>query len=208
MISQASAVGTTTEKGALGGGEAGDAGRAMRADARRNYDRLVAAAKEVFSKYGGDASMEAIAKEAGVGVGTLYRHFPKRIDIVEAVYRTDVDQLVETAETAVAELEPWPALELWLNAFVRYAQGKKTFLNELREAFEKNPEFKLASRERIDRASDLVLRGAQDAGVVRTDIDGADLMQLMGPMCTSATLSEDQSHRLLAMVLDGLRRPA
>jgi AcrR family transcriptional regulator len=194
--------------GALVEGDAGDSGRAMRADARRNYDRLVAAAKEVFSKYGGDASMEAIAKEAGVGVGTLYRHFPKRINIVEAVYRTDVDQLVETAEEAVLELEPWPALAAWLNAFVVYAQSKKTFLNELREAFEKNPEFKVASRERINRAGDLVLRRAQAAGVARTDIDGADLMQLIGPMCTTATLSEDQSHRLLGMVLDGLRRPA
>ncbi len=180
----------------------------MRADARRNYDRLVTAAREVFSKCGGGASMEAIAREAGVGVGTLYRHFPKRIDIVEAVYRTDVDQLVGAAETAIAELEPWRALDVWLNAFVRYAQSKRTFLNELREAFEKNPEFKLASRERIDRAAELVVRGAQDAGVVRTDIDGADLMQLMGPMCTSATLSQDQSHRLLAMVLDGLHKAA
>jgi AcrR family transcriptional regulator len=152
--------------------------------------------------------MEAIAKEAGVGVGTLYRHFPKRIDIVEAVYRTDVDLLVETAERAAAEEEPWPAIVTWLNAFVRYAQGKRTFLNELREAFDKNPQLRVASRERVDRAADLVLRRAQDAGVVRTDIDGADLMQLMGPMCTNATLSEDQSHRLLAMILDGLHQPA
>ena len=209
MSGQSSTRGAVAEMGAPGESEAGDGGRrTMRADARRNYDRLVTAAREVFSKYGGDASMEAIAKQAGVGVGTLYRHFPRRIDIVEAVYRTDVDQLVSTAETAVSDLEPWPALELWLNAFVRYAQGKRTFLNELRQAFEKNPEFKLASRERIDRAAELVLRRAQDADVVRTDIDGADLMQLMGPMCTSATLSKDQSHRLLAMVLDGLHKTA
>ena len=152
--------------------------------------------------------MEAIAKQAGVGVGTLYRHFPRRIDIVEAVYRTDVDQLVRTAETAVAELEPWPALVAWLEAFVRYALGKRTFLNELHEAFEKNPQLRVASRERIDRAVSIVLRYAQQAGIVRTDVDGADLMQLVGPMCTSATLSEEQSARLLAMVLDGLRTPA
>jgi AcrR family transcriptional regulator len=208
MSGQTSTRRARSEADAPGDSGAGDPGRAMRADARRNYDRLVSAAREVFSKYGGGASMEAIAKEAGVGVGTLYRHFPKRIDIVEAVYRTDVDQLVSAAETAVAELSPWSALELWLNAFVRYAQGKRTFLNELREAFEKNPEFRLASRDRIDRAAELVLRRAQDAGVVRSDVDGADLMQLMGPMCTNATLSEDQSHRLLAMVLDGLHKTA
>ena len=112
----------------------------MRADARRNYERLVAAAREVFAQEGGGASMEAIARRAGVGVGTLYRHFPKRIDVVEAVYRTDVDNLVQTAEQVSAELEPWPAVVAFLEAFVRYAQGKRTFLNELREAFDKNPD--------------------------------------------------------------------
>jgi AcrR family transcriptional regulator len=207
VSAQVNTRGADTDIGAAVMDEAAD-GRTMRADARRNNERLVTAARDVFSKYGGDASMEAIAKEAGVGVGTLYRHFPKRIDIVEAVYREDVDQLVETAETVVEEQEPWPAIVTWLEAFLRYARDKRTFLTELREAFDKNPALKVASRERVDRAADLVLRRAQDAGVVRTDIDGADLMQLMGPMCTNATLSEDQSHRLLAMVLDGLRQPA
>jgi AcrR family transcriptional regulator len=182
--------------------------RALRADAQRNQERLVTAAREVFAKYGGDASMEAIARQAGVGVGTLYRHFPKRIDVVEAVYRTDVDQLVSTAEQVVEELEPWPALVSWLRAFVRYALGKRTFLNELHEAFDKNPELRVAARERIEKAGDLVLARAQLAGVARADLDGGDLMQLIGAMCMSATLSEDQSERLLAVILDGLRQPA
>jgi AcrR family transcriptional regulator len=195
------------EDNGAGPADIGDTGRAMRSDARRNNDRLVAAAREVFAKYGGGASMEAIAKQAGVGVGTLYRHFPKRIDIVEAVYRTDVDELVRAADDAVANQDPWPGLVTWLEAFVRYAQGKRTFLNELHEAFEKNPQLRVGSRERIDAALDTVLGRAQDAGAVRTDIDGADLMQLIGPMCTSATLTEGQGERLLAMILDGLRRP-
>jgi AcrR family transcriptional regulator len=207
MSGQGNSRSAVAEKGAPVDEEVGEPGRAMRADARRNNERLIAAAREVFAKYGGDASMEAIAKEAGVGVGTLYRHFPKRIDIVEAVYRGDVDGLVQAAETAVAELEPWPALVAWLDAFVRYAQGKRTFLNELHEAFDKNPQLRVASRERVNKALDLVLGRAQVAGVVRRDVDGTDLMQLIGPMCTNATLSEDQSHRLLAMVLDGLRYP-
>jgi AcrR family transcriptional regulator len=207
MSGQGSTRSGVIEKSSPAPGEVGDTGRSMRADARRNNERLITAARAVFAKYGGDASMEAIAREAGVGVGTLYRHFRRRIDIVEAVYRTDVDQLVETAETAVTELEPWPALVAWLDAFVRYAQGKRTFLNELREAFDKNPELGVASRDRINRALDVVLRRAQEAGVVRADIDGADLMQLIGPMCTNVTLSEEQGHRLLAMVLDGLRHP-
>jgi AcrR family transcriptional regulator len=183
------------------------AGRGMRADARRNSERLIEAARKVFADQGGGASLEAIAKQAGVGVGTLYRHFPKRIDVVEAVYRDDVDVLVGTADRGLSELEPWPALEGWLRAYVDYGRAKRTFLNELHEAFEKNPDLKSASRERIFAACDRVLERAQDAGEARTDIDGTDLMQLVSPMCMNGSLTFDQGERLLAMVLDGLRVP-
>jgi AcrR family transcriptional regulator len=183
------------------------AGRSMRADARRNYDNLVVAARKVFAGQGGGASMEAIAKQAGVGVGTLYRHFPKRIDIVEAVYRDDVEVLVGSAERGLTDLEPWAALEAWLRAYVDYGRSKRTFLNELHEAFEKNPDLKPASRDRIWDACERVLRRAQEAGEARRDIDGADLMQLVSPMCMNGTLTADQGDRLLAMVLDGLRPP-
>jgi AcrR family transcriptional regulator len=183
-----------------------DDGRPMRADARRNYERLVSAARVVFAREGANASMEAVAREAGVGVGTLYRHFPKRIDLVEAVYRTDVDELEHAAERAVAECEPWEAVVAYLDAFVRYAQGKRTFLNELHEAFDKNPALRSQSRARVDRSMDLVIDRAQRAGAIRTDVNGTDLMQLVAPMCTNATLTEDQSRRLLNMILDGLRQ--
>jgi AcrR family transcriptional regulator len=182
--------------------------RPLRADAQRNYDRLVAAARDVFAKEGGGASMEAIAREAGVGVGTLYRHFPQRIDVVEAVYRDDVDQLAATADQVIAELEPWPAVVSFLEAFLRYAQGKRTFLNELHEAFDKHPDLKLRSKERIDDAMDRIVRRAQEAGAIRTDVNGAELMQLVGPVCINATLSKDQSTRLLNTILDGLRNPS
>jgi AcrR family transcriptional regulator len=182
--------------------------RPLRADAKRNYERLVTAARDVFAQEGGGASMEAIAKEAGVGIGTLYRHFPRRIDVVEAVYREDVDELTTVAESVTATMEPWPALVAWLEAFVRYASGKKRFLNELHEAFEKNPELRVASRERIVSALDLVLTPTQEAGVVRTDIDAPDLMQLLSSMCMSATLTPEQSGRLLVMIEDGLRPPS
>ncbi len=179
-------------------------GRPMRADARRNYERLVTAARAVFAQEGGSASMEAIARQAGVGVGTLYRHFPQRIDVVEAVYRTDVDNLVDIAEAVSADLEPWPAVVAFLEAFVSYAQGKRTFLNELREAFDKNPDLKLDMMDRVQQAMQLVVGRAQRAGVMRTDVSGSDLIQLVGPMCTNSTLSEDQSRRLLNTILDGL----
>lgn len=189
------------EPTAEGGGE-----HPKRADARRNRERLVAAARDVFSREGGGASMEAIAREAGVGVGTLYRHFPRRIDVVEAVYRTDVDTLVQTAERVTAELEPWPALVEFLEALVRYAQGKRTFLNELHEAFDKNPDLRTDMVGRVRGAAQLVVGRAQEAGMVRDDVNGADLMQLVGPMCSNATLTADQSERLLAVILDGLHR--
>jgi AcrR family transcriptional regulator len=204
VTSQPSVVETFEE----GGAEPSGAERPRRADARRNYERLVVAARTVFVREGGGASMEAIAREAGVGVGTLYRHFPKRIDVVEAVYRTDVDNLVATAERVVVELEPWPAVVAFLEAFVRYAQGKRTFINELQEAWEKDPDLRVRLRDRIETAAALVVERGQQAGVVRPDVDGADLMQLLGPMCTNATLSEEQSMRLLGMILDGLRPPS
>ena len=181
--------------------------RPLRADARRNYDRLVDAARKVFADQGGGASMESIAKQAGVGVGTLYRHFPKRIDVVEAVYRDDVDILVGSADRGAAELEPWEALEAWLRAYVEYGRAKRTFLNELHEAFEKNPDLKPASRERIIAACERVVKRAQEAGVARTDIDGQDLMQLVSPMCMTGTLEAEQGDRLLNMILDGMRTP-
>jgi len=204
MTDDPGATSTEEDRGSAPDATGGGA-RPMRADARRNYERLIEAARLVFARQDGVASMEAIAKEAGVGAGTLYRHFPRRIDVVEAVYREDVDELVAAAETFAAGLGPWDALVSWLQAFVRYASSKRTFLSELHEAFEKNPELRVASRERIEGAIDLVLTPAQEAGVARTDLDGADLMQLISSMCMSATLTPEQSARLLVVVEDGLR---
>lgn len=148
--------------------------------------------------------MEEIAKHADVGVGTLYRHFPRRIDLVEAVYRSDVDTLVAEADR-LADLEPWSALAAWLQAFIRYAQSKRVFLTELREAFEKNPELALDSRVRIGAAAASVLVRAQQAGAARTDIDAEDLMHLIGGMCMARAASLEQNERLLGLVLDGIK---
>jgi AcrR family transcriptional regulator len=178
----------------------------MRADARRNYERLIAAGRSVLTERGSEAAMEEIAKAADVGVGTLYRHFPRRIDLVEAVYREDIDGLVSLAAELAETAEPWDGLARWLQAFVRYAQSKRVFLTELREAFEKNPDFKLDSRDKIATAAATVLSRAQQAGVARTDIDQADLMQLVGGMCMANVGSLPHNERLLGLVLDGIRR--
>ena len=182
--------------------------RPLRADAQRNYDRLIRAARDVFTARGSEASMEEIAKTADVGVGTLYRHFPRRIDLVEAVYREDVAGLVSLADSVAATAEPMDALRQWLDGFVRYAQAKRVFLTELHEAFEKDPDLALSLREQIRAAAGVVLKRAQEAGVARDDIDAADLMQLVGGMCMSRTASLEQNERLLVLVLDGVRAVA
>jgi AcrR family transcriptional regulator len=182
--------------------------RPLRADAQRNHERLVSAARQVLAERGSEASMEEIAKRADVGVGTLYRHFPRRIDLVEAVYREDVESLVSLAASVAADAAPWNALVEWLDGFVRYAQAKRVFLTELHEAFEKNPELALDSREKIRVAAGLVLGRAQQAGVARDDIDAADLMQLVGGMCMARDASLERNERLLTLVLDGIRTTA
>ncbi len=182
--------------------------RPLRADAQRNYERLVSAARTVLSERGSEASMEEIARRADVGVGTLYRHFPRRIDLVEAVYRDDVELLVTLAATVAVDATPWDALVEWLDGFVRYGQAKRVFLTELHEAFEKNPELAPHSREKIRVAAGVVLERAQQAGVARDDIDAADLMQLVGGMCMARDASLERNERLLTLVLDGIRTTA
>jgi AcrR family transcriptional regulator len=182
-----------------------DEDRPMRADARRNREKLVASAKAVFAEHGSTASMEAVARQAGVGVGTLYRHFPTRLDLIEAVYETDVEELWEAAQRAVGELEPWPAVEAFFEAFMRYTSTKKILLTELHQAFEKNPALKSRARGMIDASFDLVVERAKEAGVVRSDVEGSDLTQLVSPICTNESIPPEQARRLIGMIFDGMR---
>ena len=195
----------TTQQGV---DEAVEAAKPMRADARRNRQRLVDAARAVFDEQGASASMEAIAKKAGVGVGTLYRHFPNRFDVVEAVYQDEVDELEESARRAVAELEPWPAVEAFFDAFMSYARRKGAMMTELSQAFEKHPEFRSKMRERIVGAFALVLDRAIAAGVVRPDVSGDDVIALTAPICSNAALAPEQTRRLVGVIVDGLRASA
>ena len=149
--------------------------------------------------------MEAIAKQAGVGVGTLYRHFPNRLDLVEAVYESDVQELAATAQRVVAELEPGAAVDAFFDAFVRYAQTKQALLGELQQSFEKHPDLRSRCREQIESSFDMVIEHAKQAGAIRNDISGSDVMQLTAPVCTNSSISAEQSQRLIGMILDGLR---
>jgi len=193
-------------KTAVGSEELGSASaRATRSDALRNRERLVAAAREAFTEEGTSVSMESIARRAGVGIGTLYRHFPTRLSVVEAVYVNDVDEMLETARRTVDQYEPWEAVSRFFDAFDRYAQTKVALLAELQQAFEKNPAMRSGAREKIFEAFDIVIGRAQAAGVIRADVTGSDVSQLLSPVCTNTALDRSQIRRMLDIILEGLR---
>src|SRR6201994_2943606 len=144
--------------------------RPKRADARRNYDKLVAAAREVFAEEGTDATLEEISRRAGVGIGTLYRHFPARENLVEAAYYDGVEEVANSA-IRFADEEPWEALIGWLREVVAFAATKRLLSDEMFAVMDRDaPFFKSCSGVVYD-AGEPLLRRAQDAGVVRDDGD-------------------------------------
>lgn len=174
--------------------------RPQRADARRNFDALLAAAREVFSQQGTDASLEEVARRAGVGIGTLYRNFPTRRDLFESVYVGEVEELCTAAQT-LADRDPWEALVGWVHRFVGYVATKRAMLEALSHD---SPVFR-ACRAEIDVAGEPLLRRAQDAGVARADLTFDDFLRLLSGI-TSGTFADDaQRDRVLAIALDGIR---
>jgi AcrR family transcriptional regulator len=177
----------------------------LRADAARNRAKLLATARQVFTEHGGDASLEQIAKAAEVGIGTLYRHFPTRLDLLEAVYRDEVDVLRETAEKVVPNHTPVEALELWLIAFVDYAATKKHIFTELVEAVGRESELMTHSRAIIYGNAEQLVAAAQEAGQVRADVTSTDVLRLVGGCTMMPNFDRDQTRRILTVVMDGLR---
>jgi len=179
--------------------------RPLRADARRNYERLIAEARSALTESGGDVSLEEIARRAGVGIGTLYRHFPTRLDLLEAVYRDDVETLARSSETLVESAPPWDALDTWLHLFIAYAATKKVLFRELLDAVGKDSELLTHSRQVINECTAAVLTRAQQAGVARADVQPTDLLRLVGGCTMMPHLEADQQERMLQIVLDGIR---
>ena len=185
---------------------AAEAKRPLRADARRNYERLVAAARAELRERESAASLEEIARRAGVGIGTLYRHFPTRLDLLEAVYREDVEALASQAEILRDTASPWDGLEGWLSFFIDYAVTKRALFHELVDAVGKDSELLTHSREVIVGSLTATLTRAQEAGVARPDVEPSDLMRLVGGCTMMGVLDAAQRERLLRIVLDGIRR--
>ncbi|WP_305783585.1 TetR/AcrR family transcriptional regulator [Symbioplanes lichenis] len=175
--------------------------RPQRADARRNFDALLAAARTAFAEHGTDASLEDIARRAGVGIGTLYRNFPARRDLFEAVYVEEVDQLARVAAD-VAGLPPWDALVTWLHRFVEYAVTKRAVV----EALNRESEMFAACRATMYEAGEPLLTRAQEAGAVRPDVRIDDLLRMVSGLTSASYIDEAQRDRVLALALDGLRK--
>jgi AcrR family transcriptional regulator len=180
-------------------------GRAMRADAKRNYDKVVVAAKQAFGETGTSASLEAIAREAGVGIGTLYRHFPTRQALLEAVYIGEVQQLCSDTEQLLA-LPPWESFQGLAHRLVGYLATKKALAHELMNYVDREATFFQNCRADLFIAGEPILQRAQDAGVLRSDTDFTEIIQLIGGIAKIEETAPGQREHILNIALDGLRR--
>jgi AcrR family transcriptional regulator len=187
---------------------AGQSLRKPRADGVRNRERLIDVAKTAFAEAGPDVSLEEIARRAGVGIGTLYRHFPTRLAIVEAVYRREVQQLADAAERLLETRPAIEALHEWLKLFVDYMATKKVIAPALGSMAGGVSELYAASGVVLRSAVEQLVAAATAAGEIRPDIEAADVMQaLIGfAMGASGPGWEARTLRLIDILMDGLRR--
>ncbi|MFE9646253.1 TetR/AcrR family transcriptional regulator [Streptomyces sp. NPDC006365] len=183
-----------------------DAQRPLRADARRNRDKILTAAVSVFAEEGLDAHLERIAQAAGVGSATLYRNFPTREALIEAVYRNEVAQLCDAVPDLLAAKPPYEALRAWTRLFLDYVTAKLGMADALRSiaATGQNPYGH--SQDMIQAAITALMDACAAAGSIRTDISPTDLgAALAGIALTSAQPEQrEQAERLLDLTLDGL----
>jgi AcrR family transcriptional regulator len=177
--------------------------RPKRADARRNYEALLASAKEAFTEADAAASLEDIARRAGVGIGTLYRHFATRQILIEAVYVEEVAALSRSAHDC-AGLEPWDALTTWLRRFVQYVKTKQALITEL-FAEGGSADVFMSCRSALYAAGEPLLARAQHAGAVRDDVGIQDVLHLVTGISKITTADQEQLDRVLEIALDGLR---
>jgi AcrR family transcriptional regulator len=178
--------------------------RPTRADAARNYDALIAAARDAFTEDGADASLEGIARRAGVGIGTLYRNFPTRQALLEAVYVEEVDAICRAAGDHDG-LDPWDALTTWLRSFVDYAKTKKALAGELLSYMDDEASVFTLCRQSIVMAAIPLFEAAQRAGAVRDDVEPMDAVRMVGGIATIPNADPGQIDRILTVALDGLR---
>lgn len=182
----------------------------LRADAARNREKLLDAAVSVFAEQGSDAPLEAVARRAGVGIGTLYRHFPTRDALVEAAYRAEVAHLADAAPELLADHAPDEALALWLDRFVEYAAAKRGMKAALHAMSATRENFFDGTKVQITGALTTLLDAAHEAGTIRDDVEPADIMRATSAIWAMTDDADWQrnARKLLGLLMDGLRAGA
>jgi AcrR family transcriptional regulator len=181
--------------------------RPLRADARRNRDRLLEVAVRAFSQDGPDVTLEGIAREAGVGIGTLYRHFPTREALVEAAYRTELARLCDAVPDLLAAMPADRALRVWMDRFVDYMTTKRGMSEALRAVVASGGNPFAQSRDRLLGAVRSLVAAAERDGTLRPDLDAGDVLTGLTGVTLAAGQPEQraQAGRLLDLLVDGLR---
>jgi AcrR family transcriptional regulator len=181
--------------------------RPLRADAQRNRDKLLAAATEAFAEHGEDVALETVAARAGVGIGTLYRHFPSRDALIVAAYQHEVDALCTAAADLLAAQPADAALRAWAERFADYIATKRVMGDALRSAVTSDSPLFAVTRERILGALRLLLDAGAAAGTLRADVDPGDVMRVINGIWYLPGGPEwrDTVGRMLDLVIDGLR---
>ena len=191
------------------GGLVGNGGltkRRVRADAQRNIDTLLKTALAVFASSGVDAPMREIADKAGVGIGTIYRHFPQRSDLIAAVFRREIDACADAAPTLAAENEPFEALAKWMHCYVDFVAAKRGLAAALHSgdpAYEALPVY---FDQRLRPALQGLFDTASAAGAIRTGAKPNELLRAVASLCTAAhDVGPDYARSMIGLLLDGLR---
>jgi AcrR family transcriptional regulator len=178
--------------------------RPKRADARRNYEKVLAAARQAFAEGGESTALEEIARRAGVGIGTLYRHFPNRQALLEALYVGEVDEICRSA-AELEDADPWEALNSWFERFIGYIATKQALAAELLNYLDHDASLFKVCRAALFEAGEPLLERAQDAGVVRPDVNIAEVMQMVIGIGKLPATEPGQIEHILRIALDGLR---
>lgn len=183
------------------------AAKPLRADAQRNRDALIEAAAAAFATHGADASLEEIARQAGVGIGTLYRHFPTREHLVEVVYRREVESLCAAADELALRHPPDAALEQWMQRFVDYIATKRGLATSLRILLNTNSTLFSDMSSRVTLALRQLIEAAVADGSIRSDVDASDVLHALGGIYSAPDTKDwrDRSRRLVSLLMDGLR---
>ena len=176
----------------------------LRADARQNRARLITAATAAFAEKGADAPLEDVARRAGVGIGTLYRHFPTRLDLQAAVFRSQVSTVCGQGDALLVAASPKDAFAAWIRALAAYLVTKRGLSRALIEAVGMESELMTSCWVAMRETTERLLASGQQAGVIRPDVTATDVMRLVHGVAVSTEKEPDRADLLLSVALDGL----